>query len=848
MNPLHGNATVNLDSVRDSQMMPRNKMNEADSHHATGKMETMDQGKEEAMQRSAGHAIIQIEETLISILGYLVENRIASNPVFPFVLILSAFLISFVVFSALWYEVGSHDSNDDDLYGTNSASDALFLTLQMLTTGQYTDGIPQKNGYRLLYFLMIFVGPFLIFAILIGFLNEGVSSFMLRLKEGKTNVHEKNHTLILGWNEATARVVVQAAFLRRQYQTLNEGKFWILTVFPLLRIPLSWMGLLERPSTSIANNNIVVMCNQKTKEEMHVIIQNTCDERGIKASRTKIGQNIVCRVGDPTDVNDLLRVGADRASAILVQMTQTDEEEEERTEGRIQNGATTRVALAVRDTLLSHRKDSSSDVRVVLQMSKPSEFIDAACFVNKEGHEVMLAMDLSIFLNSLLFKSAAQPGLAKVLLQIFDFEKTAIRRRKAKNLRGGPYNEMGHCCGLGSAKGKRQTFEELQKQYDIANFIGIVRPSITDKEEIKSLGLGLCPNPKIHIEKEDLLIFIGPRSNPRQSKGMENITNQYKAQAETLFPAVAENRTPPPKYTKGTLICGWRKVWNKNPNRLYDRIIQIAKVCLPSSTITFLNLVEPDEFEDIMRSMDIPRYGGADPQPLPENYPAYRLYMLRESTNFGGVILRHLVGDSADPQVLRPIIFSSTIHSTIVLGTQSGVSLDPKSRDTRVMCIMLLLRKLCKEKLKMENVPMHVVGENEEDMTARLAIGPIQKGDDPSDYRMPDFINTQAIYARVLTQALAYPLIVPAIRDLIAETPGSPDITFVMAKNYVPLGVDITMGVVKQMVLLAEGERSIFLGFQYEDGTIELSKEHYETHCFTNKEFLVVFKKVLMHT
>ena len=61
-------------------------------------------------------------------------------------------------------------------------------------------------------------------------------------------------------------------------------------------------------------------------------------------------------------------------------------------------------------------------------------------------------------------------------------------------------------------------------------------------------------------------------------------------------------------------------------------------------------------------------------------------------------------------------------------------------------------------------------------------------------------------------------------------------------------GVGAGMGVVKQMVLLAEGERSIFLGFQYEDGTIELSKEHYETHCFTSKEFLVVFKKVLMHT
>ena len=73
-------------------------------------------------------------------------------------------------------------------------------------------------------------------------------------------------------------------------------------------------------------------------------------------------------------------------------------------------------------------------------------------------------MDLSVFLNTLLFKSAATPGLAKVLLEIFDFEGMAIRRRKARNLVGGPDNEYGHCCGLGR-NGKRQTFREMQLQY-----------------------------------------------------------------------------------------------------------------------------------------------------------------------------------------------------------------------------------------------------------------------------------------------------------------------------------------------------------------------------------------------
>ena len=846
MNPLQ--ADVHLSSqIRKSQVMEATQMSEADSHHASGKMETMDQGKKEVEERSAGYVILKIEDTIFSIMGYLIENRIASNPAFPFIIILMAFIAFLILFGFLWYAAGKGDTDDlDGLYGTDSVSDAIFLAVQMLSTGQYTDGIP-TTGYRLLYFLMIFTGPTLIFAILIGFLNEGVSSFMDRLKDGRTNVHENHHTLILGWNEATPRVVVQAAFIRRQYQMLNEEKFWVLSLFPLLKIPFTWLGLLEQPSTSIANNNIVLLCNNKTKEEMHTLIQNTLDERGIKASRTKIGQNIVCRVGDPTNVNDLLRVGADKASAILVQVTKSDEKEEADSQGRIQNGTTIRVALAARNTIFSHNGDANSDLRIVLQMSNPSDYVDAVCFTNELGHEVMLPMDLSIFLNTLMFKSAAQPGLAKVLLQIFDFDGCAIRRRRAKYLRGGPHNEVGHCCGKGSANGRQQTFEEMQKQYDVANFIGLVRPRVKDEKEVKTIGLGLCPNPKILIEEDDLLIFIGPKSNPAKSKGMEYATNEYKAQAEKFFPAIAEARTKPLKREKGTLICGWREVWSKNPIRLFDRIKQIAKVCLPSSTITFLNLVELDTFEDIMRSMDIPRYKGADPQPMPKDHPEYRMYMLKESTGFKGVILRHLHGDAADPDTLRHIIRHSTIHSTIVLGTQSGVDLSPQSRDTRVLCIMLLLRKLCKDKLKVQNVPMHVVGENQEDMTARLALGPLQRGQLESDYREPDFVNTQAIYARVLSQALAYPLIVPAIRDLFDETPGSTDITLAMAKNYVPLGIDIAMGVVKQLVLMAEGERSCFIGIQFQTGKITLMPEHDFTHSFNENEFLVIFRKKLIN-
>ena len=98
-------------------------------------------------------------------------------------------------------------------------------------------------------------------------------------------------------------------------------------------------------------------------------------------------------------------------------MNDEDLEEEEASDGRILNGATLRVALALRNTVLSNTNPKSGtinpDLRVVLQMSEPSNFVDAVCFTGAKGNEVILPMDLNVFLNTLLFKSASQPGLAR---------------------------------------------------------------------------------------------------------------------------------------------------------------------------------------------------------------------------------------------------------------------------------------------------------------------------------------------------------------------------------------------------------------------------------------------------
>ena len=116
-----------------------------------------------------------------------------------------------------------------------------------------------------------------------------------------------------------------------------------------------------------------------------------------------------------------------------------------------------------------------------------------------------------------------------------------------------------------------------------------------------------------------------------------------------------------------------------------------------------------------MGRMGIMRFTGPDPCPLPESSCPYRLYQMEEKHGCKGVFLRHVVGDAADPEVIEPIMETTVYHTAIVLGTQATIRLPAKSRDTRVLCIMLLLRKICSVKLKKrkENIPMHVVGENQ---------------------------------------------------------------------------------------------------------------------------------------
>ena len=58
-----------------------------------------------------------------------------------------------------------------------------------------------------------------------------------------------------------------------------------------------------------------------------------------------------------------------------------------------------------------------------------------------------------------------------------------------------------------------KTFGETAKEFKEAVLIGIIRTTMPD-EDMRANGFGLCPDPDVVIQPEDLIIFIGQRSSP----------------------------------------------------------------------------------------------------------------------------------------------------------------------------------------------------------------------------------------------------------------------------------------------------------------------------------------------
>jgi voltage-gated potassium channel Kch len=152
--------------------------------------------------------------------------------------------------------------------------ETLWLSL-MRTIDPGGVGGDQGSWPFLLSMLAVTAGGILVFSTLIGVIFAGIDSKLDELRKGRSFVVEKGHTVVYGWSSEIFSVISELV-------VANES----------------------RPSACIA------VLADKDKVEME-------DEIRDRVGKTK-NTRVVCRTGDPIDIDDLERVNPHEARSIIV--------------------------------------------------------------------------------------------------------------------------------------------------------------------------------------------------------------------------------------------------------------------------------------------------------------------------------------------------------------------------------------------------------------------------------------------------------------------------------------------------------------------------------------------------
>ena len=217
-------------------------------------------------------------------------------------------------------------------------------------------------SYRLTM-LVVTLGGILFTSILIGLLTNGIQNQIEILRRGRSKVIEKDHYVILGWNEQIFTVISE--------------------------LILSGMDNKEKKT-------IVIMA-EKDKVDMEAEIADKVEAIG----KTRI----ICRSGNPIEAGDLEIVNLDTVKSIII-LPNADE--------NIADAQVIKTILAI--TKSPTRRQAP--YHIVAGIHKTSNY-QVAKMVG--GNEVELIADIDTVAR-IMVQTSLQPGLSLVYTDLFDYE------------------------------------------------------------------------------------------------------------------------------------------------------------------------------------------------------------------------------------------------------------------------------------------------------------------------------------------------------------------------------------------------------------------------------------------
>ncbi|KAK4421982.1 Ion channel CASTOR [Sesamum alatum] len=267
------------------------------------------------------------------------------------------------------------------LYGVtdDGLADSLWLSWTYVAdSGNHANS--EGIGPRLVSVSISF-GGMLIFAMMLGLVSDGISEKFDSLRKGRSEVVERNHTLILGWSDKLGSLLNQLAIA-------NE---------------------------SLGGGTVVVM-SERDKEEMELdIAKMEFDFRGT---------SVICRSGSPLILADLKKVSVSKARAIIVLAEDGNADQSD--------------ARALRTVLSLTGVKEGLQGHIVVELSD----LDNEVLVKLVGGELVETVVAHDVIGRLMIQCARQPGLAQIWEDILGFENCEFYIKRWPQLDGMQFEDV----------------------------------------------------------------------------------------------------------------------------------------------------------------------------------------------------------------------------------------------------------------------------------------------------------------------------------------------------------------------------------------------------------------------
>jgi voltage-gated potassium channel Kch len=257
--------------------------------------------------------------------------------------------------------------------------ETLWLNL-MRTIDPGNVGGDEGSWPFLLSMLAVTAGGILVFSTLIGVIFTGIDNKLVELRKGRSFVVEREHTIVFGWSPEIFSVIAELV-------TANES----------------------RASACIA------VLAEKDKVEME-------DEIRERVGKTK-NTRVVCRTGDPIDVDDVEIVNPHDARSIIILSPESKEADSH----------VIKTILA----LTNNPNRRKSPYHIVSRIREP-ENLGVARMVGRDEAELVPVDD---FIARITAQTCRQSGLSAVYTDLLDFGGDEIYFTREPRLAGKPFGE-----------------------------------------------------------------------------------------------------------------------------------------------------------------------------------------------------------------------------------------------------------------------------------------------------------------------------------------------------------------------------------------------------------------------